>query len=303
MGTKSPNTTLLDAAHATVSDKTPAALSGPANLLRFVTDGVQPPTRVYVQRDDKLYISLMSSFAGITVVVNYRVLQPNGQITSQQQQIVIATAYTPQTALFDIGEGLLLSLSATCGTAGQRGICFMRTGVARNGLLLINAAATLFADYIAQGSPAGWPDGRVLDPTESTGFIKNITVGNPAAGADFTSTVPTQAKWIVRHFSALLTTSAAAGARNARLFIDFGVAPVLELIPSQADQAASLATQYSIGAAAVAGSAAALANTWAATSPLVMLGTYRIGTSTAGILAGDQWSNIRITVEEWLVGV
>lgn len=306
MTIQNPNTTLLQAAKGTPSDATPAPLAGPSSSVKFSETGVQPPSRVYVQRDDQFAISCMSSQAGETVIVRYRILLPNGAMSTNEQRIVLPTAYVANsfTNYFAAAEGWLLSVAATCLLANKRGQTFVRVGLGRNAPAFTNIIETLFADYVGSFQFIGWPEGRVSDPTESTGAFRRIAVGNPAAGLDWSLIQPQNVRWVLRGVTAVLTTAVAVANRNARLRIQADVTAINRLLPSPADQAASLAITYGTAAGFQAGSAAAAANTWGMDVPVMLdNGAGQIGSLTANIQAADQWSNIIVTLEEWLVGI
>ena len=87
MGTINPNQSLLQGAHQTASDKTPAPLSPSSSQVTFDFVKVQPPSILYVDVDDQLVISAASSQASEVVTVNVRLLLPNGRIEDMQFSI------------------------------------------------------------------------------------------------------------------------------------------------------------------------------------------------------------------------
>lgn len=297
-----PNQTLLQGAHQSPSDQTPAPLSGPANTVKFKLTGVDPPSRVYIGRDDQLLINTMSALAGEIVIVNYRIMLPDGTISTNQQRILLPTAYNIPVAppFFSASEGFLLSVGAYCLSATFRGQTFVRIGIVRAGQSLQNTAEMLLADYVTTNTPIGWPDGRIISSSEGPGNLKTTTVANPGAGLDWTYTGNANTRWKVRHINAQLVTSAAVANRNPRLLFFDSITGRLKLVPSTNDQAASLTEDYSIGPANVAGTVAALANVWSVGTEDVMRDTSQIQSSTANIQAADQWQNIHVLVEEWL---
>jgi hypothetical protein len=126
-----------------------------------------------------------------------------------------------------------------------------------------------------------------------------ITVGAPAAGADWSATVPTPARWRVNALQAQLTTGAAGGNRVPHLVITDGQGHSVYNFPSTANQLANSTAQYSAGATVMTAqfdNAQVLVLPY----PLKLLQTWTIGTLTTGIQAGDQWSNIVLYVKEWL---
>ena len=130
------------------------------------------------------------------------------------------------------------------------------------------------------------------------GFTSPVSVADPAAGADWSYTV-TGSYWIrIASLAFLFTTSSASASRIPNLqVLDEGGVP-LAVIPPAAAQIATKAYTYTflpnVGVVGSIDGTAALAP-----SPNFFLRPgYKIGTSTAAIDTGDQFSNIRLTAEQ-----
>lgn len=296
-----PNQTILQGVHQSTSDKTPAPLAGPANAITFALDRTPPPSIVYIGRDDQLFLICMSSQANEIVTANIRLLLPNGVIVPTQVKVPLPTAYTQVTQLIPLAEGYLLTAGMAASLASVRGQTFARLAIVRAGSQLQTVYEVLCADYINSSAPLGFPFGRVIDPLEGPGNLRRISVTTPGAGADWSQAVPTGARWRLAHLRALLTTAVAAGARNPHLQgVDGAV--IFESIPSPADQAASLAVEYTISDAFLAGSAAAASNVWSVDQPFMLDAGWTLRVLTANIQGADQWTAVVIVVEEWLRG-
>lgn len=117
----------------------------------------------------------------------------------------------------------------------------------------------------------------------------------PAAGADWTLTVPAGHLFRLRSILATLTTSAAVANRVARLQFGNGDATFLDLPPA-AVQAASLGIRY----AWVPGPQAIVVGTGALQfMPAMDLDTaWTVGTKTDLIDVADQWSAISALVDD-----
>jgi hypothetical protein len=109
---------------------------------------------------------------------------------------------------------------------------------------------------------------------------------DPAAGADWTFTVPAGKVWEVISAFAVLVTDATVANRAARLVVGDGVATFLSIAPAGV-QAASLTYRYAWVAVGVAYQTA---NGQVAALPrLVLEPGWTLGTSTEGLVAGDNW--------------
>lgn len=118
-----------------------------------------------------------------------------------------------------------------------------------------------------------------------------VSVASPAAGADWSTTIPAGHLYQLLAIRAILTTSAAVANRAARLILGDGTSTYAS-IPAPAVQAASLAVSY----------------TWAAGAPgvsvdlaqlgylpdLVLPPAWTIGTSTRLIDVADAWTAIQL---------
>ncbi len=124
------------------------------------------------------------------------------------------------------------------------------------------------------------------------------TGADPAAGADWTFTVPAGAVWEIVAAYAVLVTDATVVSRAARLVVNDGVADFLSIAPADV-QTESLTYRYAwlgVGAAyrAANGQVVALPR-------LVLEPGWTFGTSTEGIVAGDNWGVPRLYVLETTV--
>jgi uncharacterized Ntn-hydrolase superfamily protein len=131
---------------------------------------------------------------------------------------------------------------------------------------------------------------------------KVVTVANPAAGADFTATVPAGEFWIVLAVAALLTSDATVQNRTVKLIIDNGTDTLFQGGNSGTGQQASVAGQYSFAPnlimelAQVIGGLVRFFPIPGGTVPIVLSPGYRVRSATGSLAAGDQWSNIRLVV-------
>jgi hypothetical protein len=113
--------------------------------------------------------------------------------------------------------------------------------------------------------------------------------GAPAAGSDFTITVPAGQTWQLQTLDFSFTTSAAVANRTTQIFIDDGVNVLWKWV-SPTVQAAASTVEYNGGVGAV--EYAALRNgVQSFELPVITLGPgYRIRSSTLNIQAGDQYT-------------
>jgi hypothetical protein len=120
-----------------------------------------------------------------------------------------------------------------------------------------------------------------------------VAVGSPAAGAEWSVTVPAGHLWRIESVQAQLVTSAVVATRVARLAWGDGVAPYFTLPPA-ASQLTTLTRLYAWhpNAMAVAVGTGILSCLLDADLPA----GWTLASSTEAIDGGDQWSAIRLRV-------
>lgn len=271
-----------------------------ARVTTFATDSVTPPSRVYVTPDNSIVVRMWNSLAGVTVRFGMRLLLVDGTITTFQADITPTANRNAFDTRFPLYEGWLLDLSFGV-PAGipLRGQLFCIVALNRGGNVAGFNIETLVADYITLGQGNGWPNGPVNEPTEGPGFVHTVAITQPAAGAEWTVTVPTNLRWRPLAAAAVLTTAAAVANRVPDVQLDDGANVYFVGVPNQSIPAAtparvSYAQQIPAAAANVTDVMVQLAEA------AVLMAGHRISSLTRNIQAADQYSAIFLSVEEWL---
>lgn len=131
-----------------------------------------------------------------------------------------------------------------------------------------------------------------------------VTQANPAAGADFTVTVPSGKFWRLLTMIATLQTSAVVAARAVKLFIDDGTDNLYETGNNDTGHSASITAQYSFAPGCPMSTTAVPASAVLRHFPvpeMVLMPGYRIRIVTGALDVGDQWSAIKLLVDEELM--
>lgn len=293
-----------------------------SSQVTFGFSNITPPSPLYIQRDDLLAVQVVSFIPGGVegVTVNLRLLLPTGprpgqpdspQVvateepgitnqTIQNTQFVVPLAVG--TKLFNLSEGYLLSISAVAAAATQRGQTFVRVWVQRGSSIfnVAQASLPLFSDYVTIVQPAGWPFGRLIHPQEGPGCLVAASVGNPAAGADWVYTQPAFTRARIIGTSATFTAAAAVANRQTQLVIDTGAPPDLVTgIPNQV-VVANAVVKVSGTTAPVSASANVPDVSVGLPAETIIGQGSRVRSNTVNIQAADQWSNIRLFLEQWI---
>ncbi len=291
----------------------PAAVLGPEQLDRPGTDYAekqarqltedffQGPSLYPLDGSERLRVWTAGSVAGVVVTVTARILNRRGRIQRLSRTVTPSTNRAIGSTDFELGEGFFLDVTAraTTGTplVGQSWIILeLVTGLGGEKATFV----TLAAGYLTPNAPVFGPASQYASSLDTNGAARSVQVTTPGAGADWSVTVPTNARWELTSFAAQLVTSAAVANRAARVIIDDGANTVFE-VPNPAVQAANLTVVYSYGAGA-GGPMIADAPFIEAPIPndFYVPAGFRIRSTTGNLQAADQWNNINLYVREWI---
>ncbi len=130
---------------------------------------------------------------------------------------------------------------------------------------------------------------------------RSVIVPNPAAGAEWIIVIPAGQRWRVQTIYAVFQASAAVGNRNPTLIVDDGTVNIYAAAPDGAIVANGAITMIAapVRYFPTGGTALGLA-AWPAN--LILEPGYRIRSSTIGLLAADQWSQIALLIEDLTIG-
>lgn len=166
------------------------------------------------------------------------------------------------------------------------------------------AVGQLCAGYIGGSMKSlTFPPGIHEDSNEGPGLLRSVLGTNPAANAEISETVPTDALWRIHSLEIQLVTDANVATRTSFVIVDDGTNRLHELSPG-ATQAASLTrtynylNNYNLSETAFDGDGF-IRRPFLKDNKLP--GGYRVRTNTSSIQAGDNYAAPRIFVEEWIM--
>lgn len=258
---------------------------------------MEPAGWAYVGVDDVLLLNAFSSEVSQCIVeMEYRIMRPDGSIIEGQEfiNVVGGSAF----ATFRLPECFIMSIGVNGFPAINR-TCFVSCGIERNGITLGSIPSyVLVQGYVSASVCLSWPLSLQENYANTVGGVKSLTGTTPAAGANWSVTVPGAARWIVKSIYFSLTTSAVVGSRNPSIIFDDGVSILMQALTNNALAASSSATYSSFS-----NSASLQAQ------GLVLFGLplnvsltsgYRVRSSVFGLQAGDQLSAPQILAETWV---
>lgn len=251
-------------------------------------------------RDHALRLNVWNAAAGVTVTVTGAVGGDDGMVRPFVYSLIPSTtrALSQQTQQLEDGILLWCQVFASIGTPiGAQ--CYARLELVQGSTGALQTLATIANGYLSANVAIGYPDTQRARAVDGRGTFRSVANAAPAAGADFTATVPTNARWSLQSVAFALTTSATVGNRTPLLTIDDGV-NILWQAGNNAAVAASITATFYAGAGVQIGTVQANVFQIALPEPMVLAAGFRVRSITGGIVAGDQYSQQFLNVEEWL---
>lgn len=266
----------------------------------FRTQKILPPSAVYVGPDDSIAVFLRNPSISVTVNINYRLLRADGVIISNVETLTgQSTGNAAIVKSISPNEGFLLSMELTA-PAVSRGQAFVRVFLQR-GTNQTNAPLDhlLLQGYVSNDDNLGYPQSPTESSLDGRGWSQNIAISAPGPGNNWTISVPTGVHWKLKAVFMQFQASAAAGNRNVAIDIfSTGVNVVaVTIFP------ATIAPSGAGVLCAAPGLTALSSSTFQLTGlpeDLILLGGWKIQSQGIAMAAGDTFSQIQITVEEWV---
>lgn len=268
--------------------------------VQITAQSVQPTLRLYTQDEDVLQFAAIANFNGAQVNFGLRWLMPDGQIIPQIVTLNVPTSGVLSFLQTNCPEGYLLTAAMFAPTSlSNSQWIWASASILRGGIQGANTFDNFLMGYLTHEYSPSFPDWPPQRPSDGAGTIVSTSPGNPAAGADFSVTVPNNRRWQLIAIRGALTASAAVANRFPAIVLDDGANQVF---------------LSRINVATTAGQSNGF--TWAPTvqpytdtqsnfllplpSPVFLASGYHVKSSTLNLQAGDQWSNIQLLVSEWV---
>ena len=254
----------------------------------------------YVRNNDFLRLDARSSVASVVLQFTGLLLTTWGDYVPLQFELRPTSDRASTTAIFKLTEGFLYHLQCrvSSGTV-RRGQCFVKVGLQQGDNDLAMLHTTILSDYVDLAYEVAYPGSPIRSSLEGPGFKRVFTGTNPAAGAEISETVPTNATWTLWSILFAFAVANSGAAREISLNISDGTDIFFSLTHSAA--ATINATTTYLWGKGVNG-VGAVENLRASTP----IGEYRlpqgyvITTVTPLIVAGDDYGAPLLQVEEWI---
>lgn len=280
-----------------MAEDTRSAITPPGDVADRI---VSPPSQAFVTGEDNLRVSSFNSKTGVTLTISGRLYDLETRETRPFVfEHVPNTDRTVKQTLHRLGKGYVLNamVRATAGTT-TFGQCYVSLEIVRGFTGATVVLGVLGTDYVSANQGIAWPGSPVKGPLEAQGNLRSITGSNPAAGAEFTETVPAGARWEVLVFHAQFNASAAVATRHPELTITDGTNE-LERVPSAAGITANGIARIAVTPTNGMQTSSAGANYVVPSfSPFLLTAGCQIKSTTLNIQAADQWASLQYLVRE-----
>jgi hypothetical protein len=282
----------------------PVDAANPGDLLALLGPSLLPYLKgsqaLYLTGEESLRLRSFNSAAGVTLALEGRLLRPDGSCDPMSSPHQPTTDRSAVVTVHSLGPGWIQHVSVRASAGSPRvGECFVVVELVRGQAGAMQPLGVILQGYVTDTSGLAWPGASALSSAAGPGVIRSIAGADPAAGAEFSETVPTNARWRLLGVDVALVTDATAANRTQRLIIDDGATIVAEITPAVA-QTATLTWRYSYARNVQRGVDpggtlinAPLPDAW-------LMGGYRVRSATTNLQAGDNYGAPQLWVEEWI---
>lgn len=261
-----------------------------------------PSSALYVTGEDHLRVTSFNAGGATVLAVEGRFVDLAGEVRPLAERHVPLTSRGAFSTLHTLAEGYLSHVMVRdTSDSIVIGQCFVVVELVRGRLGAVQPIACLLQGYVSSTMRLAWPGSSLTESAAGPGFIRNHVGANPAAGVEIVEAVPVNARWRILSFFATLVTDATVANRTVTFIVDDG-ANTLWRIAASAAQTASQTRNYEASASGGAGDLSDITFRMPVPFPLLLGAGFRVRTSTAGIVAGDDWASPVILVEEWIQG-
>lgn len=201
---------------------------------------------------------------------------------------------------FAAPTGELLSVAAYTQKPGiQVAELYCQISLTRDLVSLHKPSMILCRGYVYEGHAL--TDGVIEGMLDGPGKIRELSVANPAAGANLEVQIPEGTRWRLRYLRFNFTTSATVADRVVSVKIVDGAVGPSSLMGwiCGITQTASLGYLYSFSELGVP-ALLLRSQVHASLPPIVLSGTRGFGTDIIDLQVGDQVSAVLFGVEEWM---
>jgi len=266
-----------------------SALFHELSIADRLTLATRTPAPWLVTGEDRLRLTVRNGATGVTVRVSGRFLTADAVIIPIAFNLTPATDFSASANDFALGDGWILNLTAriTAGTP-QTGQTWLVVDVVRGAGAVAVTLGTLLAQYLSASDAPAWPGSALLSSKDGAGAVSQIAGANPAAGAEWTITVPAGVRFVVQAITAVLVADATAANREVAIVFTSGGAIVSQPASGFA-HTAGLTKRYSVFPGNVRGAGPAGQEGLIPMPAITLRAGDTMTSQTTNLQAGDDW--------------
>lgn len=253
--------------------------------------------------EDCLELTTWCSVAGVTVNLTGRVRLPDGLVQVFGTTLTTLATRLAKTDVYTIPKGDLLNVVVDIASGSPLpGQVLARVNVRRGLGAAFKRIGTLIRGPVSTNAPRAWPGSPIESSLETEPAVRQILGTTPAAGVNFAETVPTGARWELLALLHSFATDATVTDRRVTLGFLIGGIGIASMLAFNV-QGPTLDWVYTWGPA-IEGTTSPTDGRLQAGTPgrMILPALATFGSSTINLQAGDQFSNPRFLVREWLEG-
>lgn len=267
----------------------------------FLATGAGPPaSALYVRADDSLLVRV-GTFENLAqgILLEARVLRPNGTITPFERLFTPAANRVYTSSIFTLGEGWLLAFAFDLqGQISRRGATWATVALQRLSGALGVPHQVLFQNYLLKGHRQGWPGSPIITSIEGPGLLRPLITGTPGAGQEIGGSSQTNARLRLVCITFTLTTSVTVANRVVSITITDDSSRTQVKCSAPNLQAASSTVLYSAYIAAAQTTGFGGGRNIALPDRAWILPNWTWQTVTDQLQVGDQYTAAAFTQEE-----
>src|SRR3954449_10597971 len=151
--------------------------------------GLMDAGGLYLTGEDNLRLTTFGGVAGVTVVLEGRLVGDDGKIVPISERQVPNSDYTAKQSIFVLAAGVLTNahLRASVGSVGRGGV-FAILEVVRGTTVNGQALATILQGYVTTNARLAYPGSPIMDSTAGAARLRSSTGTAHVAGVGLRST-------------------------------------------------------------------------------------------------------------------
>jgi hypothetical protein len=254
---------------------------------------------LFLNADTHVRVTAWEADVGTTLVITSLLWHPVLGLQKSRETLTPTPDRVASVKAIPMGIGWLVSLQVAGDGVAKRGQCYVRVELTNGFAATGESLATIIQGNLGTKSALSYPGGPQASALDGPGNLRFVTIANPAPGAEFTQTVPTDARWKILAIGFTFTASVAVANRSFTvLFRKSGV--TLYEVGTGIVITASQAPRYRLAAGVPFLTVDTLAYTLPLPTDFFLTGLSQILSITANIQAGDDYTAPLLLVEEWI---